>query len=82
MYHVLKRSGTLYFGCDDPENQEQATGRGGRPRGLRYRGSHVIPENTLTDISEVVTRRPLFTLEDSRYSFVFEAESASGPSAA
>jgi hypothetical protein len=41
-----------------------------------------FPHNRLTDDGEVVrlTRRPLFThQEDSWYSFLFEAESNTGP---
>jgi hypothetical protein len=52
---------------------------------VRHRGSHIFLDNRLTDGGEVVslTRRPPFTpQEDSWYSFLLEAESTQGHSAA
>jgi hypothetical protein len=52
---------------------------------VRRRGSHIFPDNWLTDGGEVVslTHRPPFTpQEDSWYSFPLEAESPQSHSAA
>jgi hypothetical protein len=52
---------------------------------VRRRGSHIFLDNRLTDGGEVVslTRRPPFTpQEDSWFSFLLEAESTLGHSAA